>query len=106
MRVKATLRRMKLGHEGDIYYSQKFVVGRARRPAAYAAPEGGSPAGHPPVQRDHLAGDVAPAAALARKTAAPAMSASAPARPIGMRPMMRASRSGSATIGAFMAVGK
>ena len=25
-RVKATLRRMKLGHEGDIYYSQKFVV--------------------------------------------------------------------------------
>jgi uncharacterized OB-fold protein len=26
MRVKATLRRMKLGHEGDIYYSQKFVA--------------------------------------------------------------------------------
>jgi uncharacterized OB-fold protein len=26
MRVKATLRRMRLGHEGDIYYSQKFVV--------------------------------------------------------------------------------
>ena len=25
-RVKATLRRMKLGHEGDVYYSQKFVV--------------------------------------------------------------------------------
>ncbi len=25
-RVKSTLRRMKLGHEGDIYYSQKFVV--------------------------------------------------------------------------------
>ena len=25
-RVKAVLRRMKLGHEGDIYYSQKFVV--------------------------------------------------------------------------------
>ena len=25
MRVTATLRRMKLGHEGDIYYSQKFV---------------------------------------------------------------------------------
>jgi uncharacterized OB-fold protein len=25
MRVKSTLRRMKLGHEGDIYYSQKFV---------------------------------------------------------------------------------
>lgn len=25
-RVRATLRRMKLGHEGDIYYSQKFVV--------------------------------------------------------------------------------
>lgn len=25
-RVKATFRRMKLGHEGDIYYSQKFVV--------------------------------------------------------------------------------
>ena len=34
-RVKATLRRMKLGHEGDIYYSQKFVVD----PDA-AAPEG------------------------------------------------------------------
>ena len=25
-RVKATLRRMKLGHEGDIYYGQKCVV--------------------------------------------------------------------------------
>ena len=25
-RVKSTLRRMKLGHEGDIYYSQKFIV--------------------------------------------------------------------------------
>jgi uncharacterized OB-fold protein len=25
-RVRSTLRRMKLGHEGDIYYSQKFVV--------------------------------------------------------------------------------
>ena len=25
-RVDATLRRMKLGHEGDIYYSYKFVV--------------------------------------------------------------------------------
>jgi hypothetical protein len=25
-RVKSVLRRMKLGHEGDIYYSQKFVV--------------------------------------------------------------------------------
>jgi len=25
-RVAATLRRMKLGHEGDIYYSYKFVV--------------------------------------------------------------------------------
>jgi hypothetical protein len=24
--VDATLRRMKLGHEGDIYYSYKFVV--------------------------------------------------------------------------------
>ena len=34
-RVKATLRRMKLGHEGDIYYSQKFVVD-----ADAAAPEG------------------------------------------------------------------
>lgn len=26
MRVKSVFRRMKLGHEGDIYYSQKFVV--------------------------------------------------------------------------------
>lgn len=26
IRVRATLRRMKLGHEGDVYYSQKFVV--------------------------------------------------------------------------------
>lgn len=34
-RVKATLRRMKLGHEGDIYYSQKFVVDED-----VAAPEG------------------------------------------------------------------
>ncbi len=39
--VKAVLRRMKLGHEGDIYYSQKFVVNpkppkrkSAARPAA------------------------------------------------------------------------
>lgn len=28
-RVRATLRRMKLGHEGDIYYSQKFIVDTA-----------------------------------------------------------------------------
>ena len=34
-RVKATLRRMKLGHEGDIYYSQKFVIDEDA-----AAPEG------------------------------------------------------------------
>ena len=34
-RVQATLRRMKLGHEGDIYYSQKFVVDEGA-----AAPEG------------------------------------------------------------------
>jgi uncharacterized OB-fold protein len=42
-RVAATLRRMKLGHEGDIYYSYKFVVdddpapkkkAPARKPAA------------------------------------------------------------------------
>ncbi len=26
MRVRSVLRRMKLGHEGDLYYSQKFVV--------------------------------------------------------------------------------
>jgi uncharacterized OB-fold protein len=25
-RVRSTLRRMKLGHEGDVYYGQKFVV--------------------------------------------------------------------------------
>lgn len=35
MRVKSTLRRMKLGHEGDVYYSQKFVVdGDAPAPKA------------------------------------------------------------------------
>ena len=34
MRVKATLRRMKLGHEGDIYYSQKFVADEPAAPAA------------------------------------------------------------------------
>jgi uncharacterized OB-fold protein len=33
-RVKATLRRMKLGHEGDIYYSQKFVVDDEAAPPA------------------------------------------------------------------------
>ena len=36
-RVKSVLRRMKLGHEGDIYYSQKFVVDPdppKRKPAA------------------------------------------------------------------------
>jgi len=38
-RVKATLRRMKLGHEGDIYYSQKFVVDPdAPAPAGPEAP--------------------------------------------------------------------
>ncbi len=26
MRVRSVLRRMKMGHEGDLYYSQKFVV--------------------------------------------------------------------------------
>ena len=35
-RVRATLRRMKLGHEGDIYYSPKFVMDEA---------EGGGAAG-------------------------------------------------------------
>ena len=38
-RVKSVLRRMKLGHEGDIYYSQKFVVDPdppKRKPAATA----------------------------------------------------------------------
>ena len=45
-RVAATLRRMKLGHEGDIYYSYKFVVddepapkkAPARKAAAKKAP--------------------------------------------------------------------
>ena len=32
-RVSATLRRMKLGHEGDIYYSQKFIVDEDAAPA-------------------------------------------------------------------------
>jgi uncharacterized OB-fold protein len=39
-RVMAVLRRMKLGHEGDIYYSQKFVVDPdppKRTPATVAA---------------------------------------------------------------------
>jgi uncharacterized OB-fold protein len=35
-RVRATLRRMKLGHEGDIYYSQKFVVDEGESAAAAA----------------------------------------------------------------------
>jgi hypothetical protein len=34
MRVTATLRRMKLGHEGDIYYSQKFVADETASAAA------------------------------------------------------------------------
>ncbi len=33
-KVKATLRRMKLGHEGDVYYSYKFVVDDEAAPAA------------------------------------------------------------------------
>lgn len=33
-RVSATLRRMKLGHEGDIYYSYKFVVDHEAAAAA------------------------------------------------------------------------
>ena len=36
-RVRSTLRRMKLGHEGDIYYSQKFVVDE-EAPAPEGAP--------------------------------------------------------------------
>jgi len=40
-RVRSTLRRMKLGHEGDIYYSQKFVLDhdppKRRRSRAQAA---------------------------------------------------------------------
>jgi uncharacterized OB-fold protein len=50
-RVKAILRRMKLGHEGDIYYSQKFVVDPdppKRKPAAAAAKRAPGP---PPVRR-------------------------------------------------------
>lgn len=43
MRVKATLRRMKLGHEGDIYYSQKFV--RDPDPPKVARSSGGKAAG-------------------------------------------------------------
>ena len=35
-RVAATLRRMKLGHEGDIYYSYKFVVDDDPAPAKKA----------------------------------------------------------------------
>jgi uncharacterized OB-fold protein len=35
-RVRATLRRMKYGHEGDIYYSQKFVVDEPAGDAAGA----------------------------------------------------------------------
>jgi uncharacterized OB-fold protein len=38
-RVKSTLRRMKLGHEGDIYYSQKFIVDDAPPPEKKAAPK-------------------------------------------------------------------
>ena len=37
-RVKATLRRMKLGHEGDVYYSQKFIVDDAPAPKKTSAP--------------------------------------------------------------------
>ena len=37
MRVTATLRRMKLGHEGDIYYSQKFIVDEDAAPAEASA---------------------------------------------------------------------
>jgi uncharacterized OB-fold protein len=38
-RVSATLRRMKLGHEGDVYYGHKFVVDRAA-PLPSEAPAG------------------------------------------------------------------
>jgi len=47
-RVKSTLRRMKLGHEGDVYYSQKFVVDpkppKAKRAPRKAAARGKSKA--------------------------------------------------------------
>ena len=33
-RVRATLRRMKLGHEGDLYYAHKFVRDAKAAPAA------------------------------------------------------------------------
>jgi uncharacterized OB-fold protein len=39
-RVKSTLRRMKLGHEGDIYYSQKFIVDNAPAPKKAPAKKG------------------------------------------------------------------
>ena len=53
-RVAATLRRMKLGHEGDIYYSYKFVVDDDPAPAKKAPakkPAARKPAARKPAAR-------------------------------------------------------
>ncbi len=52
-RVAATLRRMKLGHEGDIYYSYKFVVDDD--PAPKIKPRAKKPATRKPSPRRALA---------------------------------------------------
>ncbi len=59
-RVAATLRRMKLGHEGDIYYSYKFVVDDDPAPKI-------KPRAKKPVAKKPAARKLAPRRALARK---------------------------------------
>jgi uncharacterized OB-fold protein len=53
-RVAATLRRMKLGHEGDIYYSYKFVVDddpAPKKKAPVRKPAAKKPAARKPAAR-------------------------------------------------------
>ncbi len=52
-RVAATLRRMKLGHEGDIYYSYKFVVDD--NPAPKIKPRAKKPVAKKPAPRRAVA---------------------------------------------------
>lgn len=74
-RVAATLRRMKLGHEGDIYYSYKFVVdddpapkkAAPTRSAAAKKPAAKKPAAKKPAARKPAAKKPAPRKPAARK---------------------------------------
>ena len=69
-RVAATLRRMKLGHEGDIYYSYKFVVDGDPAPKKAAPTRSAAakkPAAKKPAAKKPAAKTSAPRRPVARK---------------------------------------